>query len=275
LIRAFRANPRHDASAEGAFRSLPGGLSEMIRALVAAMPAGSIRLATAVERIRPDPDSHGYRVEISSGEMLAVSNVVLATPAYVTSRVISELNPRLARMCDEIPYTSTATVVLAFPRHAVGHPLGGSGFVVPKVEGLSILAASWLSSKWPDRAPQDRVLMRAFAGGARDPDAIQRSDRELADLALSSLRPLLGISGPPLLTRVYRWPRASAQHEVGHLARVAGIERELAGHPGLFVTGSGFRGVGIPDCVADGRATAALVAERIEHVMLPDAARSR
>jgi protoporphyrinogen oxidase len=28
----------------------------------------------------------------------------------------------------------------------------------------------------------------------------------------------------------------------------------------LFVTGSGFRGLGIPDCVGDGRATAAQVA---------------
>ena len=55
---------------------------------------------------------------------------------------------------------------------------------------------------------------------------------------------------------MYRWERANAQHEVGHLARLAAIDRALARHPGLFVTGSGFRGVGIPDCVADGRATA-------------------
>ena len=73
--------------------------------------------------------------------------------------------------------------------------------------------------------------------------------------------PLLGISGEPLLTRVYRWERSNAQHEVGHLARMAAIERGIAGHPGLFVTGSGFRGTGIPDCIADGRATAGQAAE--------------
>ncbi len=78
---------------------------------------------------------------------------------------------------------------------------------------------------------------------------------------LAALRPLLGIDGDPLLSRVYRFVRANAQHEVGHLDRMAAIDRALARHPGLFITGSGFRGVGIPDCVADGRRTGALVAD--------------
>ncbi|HXD73431.1 MAG TPA: hypothetical protein VN628_06835, partial [Vicinamibacterales bacterium] len=84
---------------------------------------------------------------------------------------------------------------------------------------------------------------------------------ELVATALDALRPLLGITGDPLLTRVYRFERKSAQHDVGHLDRVAAIERRLAVLPGLYVTGSGFRGVGIPDCVADARAIARKVSE--------------
>ena len=98
--------------------------------------------------------------------------------------------------------------------------------------------------------------MRTFVGGARDPRALEQSDRELIERSLSAIRPLLGITGDPQLARVYRWDRASAQHEVGHTARIDAIERVLARRPCVFVTGSGFRGVGIPDCVADGRATA-------------------
>jgi oxygen-dependent protoporphyrinogen oxidase len=143
----------------------------------------------------------------------------------------------------------------------VTHPLNGSGFVVPRAEGSGILAASWLSSKWPHRAPEDHVLMRAFVGGGRDPEALQHTDAELIARSLAALRPLLGISGDPLLTRVYRFERASAQHEVGHMERIAAIEHALATRPGLYVTGSGFRGVGIPDCVADARATARKVSE--------------
>jgi oxygen-dependent protoporphyrinogen oxidase len=103
--------------------------------------------------------------------------------------------------------------------------------------------------------------MRAFVGGARDPNALEQSDAELVALSMRALRPLLGITGEPLFSRIYRWDRANAQHEVGHLDRVAAVERALARHPGLFVTGSGFRGTGIPDCVADGRATAKQVVE--------------
>jgi len=106
--------------------------------------------------------------------------------------------------------------------------------------------------------------MRAFAGGARDPEALERSDSELVAMALNAMTPILGITKKPTLARVYRWPRASAQHEVGHLARLQAIEQALSGQKGLFVTGSGFRGVGIPDCIADARATARQVSLWLE-----------
>jgi oxygen-dependent protoporphyrinogen oxidase len=182
--------------------------------------------------------------------------VVIATPAYATATLFRDRDPEIERLCRAIPYASVATVALAFRRDAVAHPLDGSGFVVPRVERTGILAASWLSSKWAHRAPEGHVLLRAFVGGARDPQAIDEDDRELVARSLRALRPLLGISGDPLFSRVYRWINANAQHEVGHLERVAAIDRALARHPGLFVTGSGFRGTGIPDCIADARATA-------------------
>jgi oxygen-dependent protoporphyrinogen oxidase len=260
LLRAFHRR-RGPVSIDGAFRSLPDGLSEMVRALVAALPAGDIRLnttATAVSGRGP------FRVEANGGPALDARAVVLATPAYVTGHLVESFDAELARLCADIPYASAGTVALAFPRSAVAHPLNGSGFLVPRAERGHILAGSWLSSKWPHRAPAGSVLLRAFVGGARDPDALDRSDPELIAIALNAFRPLLGITGEPRLTRVYRWERANAQHEVGHMTRLAAIERALARHAGLFVTGSGFRGVGIPDCVADGRATATQVAAWLE-----------
>ena len=173
---------------------------------------------------------------------------------------MQERDQDIARLAGEVPYASAATVVLAFKRRDVRDPLIGSGFVVPRVEHTGILAASWLSSKWPHRAPEDRVLMRTFIGGARDPRALERDDAELVQTSLAALTPLLGIEREPLLTRVYRWDRGNAQHEVGHLERMAAIDRALTRHPGLFITGSGFRGVGIPDCVADARKTGAQAA---------------
>jgi oxygen-dependent protoporphyrinogen oxidase len=266
LLRAFAlknpipnpiSNQQSAISHEGAFKSLPGGLSEMVRALVTAIGEPHVRLNTSVDAVT---GGGPFVVRTAAGDTIDARAVLLATPAYAASTLLRERDEELARLAGEIPYASAATVAMAFERSRVRHPLTGSGFVVPRVERTGILAASWLSSKWPNRAPGDQVLMRTFLGGARDPQALERSDAELLQTSLAALRPLLGIDGEPRLTRIYRWTRGNAQHEVGHLDRMAAIDRALTRHPGLFITGSGFRGVGIPDCVADGRKTGASAA---------------
>jgi oxygen-dependent protoporphyrinogen oxidase len=287
LLRAFRArqsairDPKAAIrTADGVFRSLPGGLSELVRGLVQSLPPGTVQTGAAVTRISDrlaslsSPDtaasSPGFLVERVSGTPVEARAVILATPAFVTSTLIRDYDGELSRLCGEISYASSAAIVLAFERQAVRHPLNGSGFVVPRVEGSPLLAVSWLSSKWPGRAPDNRVLLRAFVGGARDPHALERSDVELVKEALAALTPLLGIAAPPLLSRVYRWERANAQHEVGHLERMAAIESRLARHAGLYVTGSGFRGTGIPDCIADGRSTALAAAGKVKSEKVRD-----
>jgi protoporphyrinogen/coproporphyrinogen III oxidase len=261
LLRAFRRQrPASPPSPDGVFRSFPGGLSELVRALTAALPNSSIRLGAAAARVTREP----LGVETAHGVAYRGRALILTSPAYATGDLVREIDADLARLCAEIPYASSGTIALAFPRAAVAHPLNGSGYVVPRVERNGIMAASWLSSKWPDRAPEGQVLMRAFVGGARDPDVLSKRDDELIAIAMAALGPVLGIQGEPSFTRVYRFERKSAQHEVGHLERMAAIDRRLLSNPGLFITGSGFRGVGIPDCVADARATARKVAEWLE-----------
>jgi protoporphyrinogen/coproporphyrinogen III oxidase len=253
LLRAFRLRARAPVSADGAFRSLPGGLSELVAALVAALPPDTIRLKSRITRIS---GAGPFHVEAGGHRAAEARAVIVAAPAYATAAMLRDADGEIARLCGEIPYASVGTIALAFRRDDVRHPLNGSGFVVPRVEAAGILAASWLSSKWPQRAPDGRVLLRAFVGGARDPRMLERSDPELVAQAIAALTPLLGIRAQPIFSRVYRFERANAQHEVGHLVRVAAIDRALARAPGLFLTGSGLRGVGIPDCIADARATA-------------------
>jgi oxygen-dependent protoporphyrinogen oxidase len=273
LLRAFRRRASAQRSSEGAFKSLPGGLSEMVGALVRCIGEQHIRAGAVVRTIgeqSADRARNGnrppsaFRVETPSGEIFDARAVVVATPAYATAAIVRSTDGELASWCAEIRYSSTATVALAFRREDVGHPLDGSGFVVPRAERSPILAASWLSSKWPNRAPADHVLLRAFFGGMRDPEALNLSDPDLIRKSLDALRPLLQITGRPTLTRVYRWERANAQHEVGHADRIAAIEAALARHPGLFLTGSAYRGTGIPDCIGDGRATGIAVKKYLQ-----------
>jgi oxygen-dependent protoporphyrinogen oxidase len=257
VLRAFRQlRQPASRSGDGAFYSLPGGLIELVDALVATLPPGAMHLGVPVERI----GRHGqYVLQTGEGEVRARA-VILTTPAYVAGSLVESLDPQLADLCNDVQYASSATLALAYRREDIRHSLLGSGFVVPRVEGTTIMAASWVSSKWPGRAPEGHVLLRAFIGGARDPGAMRLSDEELRTRAEGELARILGITAAPLFTRLYRWDRANAQHEVGHLDRMAAIECRLAAWPGLFVTGSGFRGVGIPDCIADARATAASAA---------------
>lgn len=255
VIRAFRAlNVK--PSPQGAFVSLPGGTGELAEALAAALTPGTIVLQARAGELRR---AATYAVESTAGALEARA-IILAIPAYAAASLLGRFDASLASLCDSMPYASTATVAFGFRREQVAHSLRGSGFVVPRVERRALLAATWVTSKWPGRAPEGHVLMRGFLGGGRDPHRLERSDGELVDVARRELTELLGITGEPLFARVFRWTRQSPQYEVGHLDRLATIERRVAAIPGLFVTGSGFRAIGIPDCVADGRDTAARAA---------------
>ena len=257
VLRAFR-QIRQPKSSNGAFMSLPDGLQEIVDALVRVLPAGSLSLGLGVRSIAR---RRAYEVTLESGETLSAAAVVVCTPAFVAADLLQGLDGDLASLCARVPYASSATATFGYRREDVAHPLRGSGFVIPRVEKTTIMAGSWVSSKWRSRAPEGHVLLRTFIGGARDPAAVLRSDDDLIASSKAELERLHGITGQPLFARLHRWERANAQHNVGHLDIVAAIDERLARLPGLYVTGSGFRGVGVPDCVADARKTAGQLAD--------------
>jgi oxygen-dependent protoporphyrinogen oxidase len=253
VIRSFR-RAQGPANADGVFRSFPNGVAELIDGLMKAMPKESVRLNSSVTRIAKTTD--GFVIHVDGQPAISARSVILAVPAPAAAELLAPIDLELSASCSSIRYLSTATVVFAFPREAVKHDLRGSGFVVPKAEGISITAAAWISSKWPQRAPEGYALLRAFLGGARDPDVLTKSDQDLIAVALGDLTKILDIRTAPTLTRLYRWNKSSPQQEVGHGELMKNIDTALAKHPGLFISAAGFRGVGIPDCIADARATA-------------------
>ncbi len=252
VIRAFRREGS-PLSADGAFRSFPNGLGELVDGLLRAVPKESVRLGSKVATIE---EGGGFTVHIQGKPSIHARSVILAIPAFAAADLLRPLDSDLSTACALIRYLSTATVVFAFPRDAIRHNLKGTGFVVPRAEGISITAGAWISSKWRQRAPEGQALIRAFLGGARDPNVLAKTDQELTNAALNDLTKILGIRGLPTLTRVYRWNRSSPQQEVGHADLMTRIDVTLERHPGLFLSAAGFRGVGIPDCIADARATA-------------------
>lgn len=246
----------------GAFRSFPRGMQELADALAARLAGHDVRRETAATGV--ERHAGGFRVRVADGTAIDARAVIVAAPAHVAAALLPPIDPALAAACGSIRSVSSGCVVLAYPRGEVGHTLAGSGFVVPRVErSIRILAATWLSSKWPGRAPAGTALMRAFFGGARDPLALDLSDAALVELAHQDLARVLDIDSAPSFARVYRWPRANAQYDVGYLQRLADIRERLASRPGLFVTGAGFGSIGIPDCIADARRVARLAAAHV------------
>lgn len=257
VLRTLAAR-RRTPDPEGVFRSIPRGLGDLVHALVSHLPPGTIHAGTGATRL--DRLDAGFAVHLSSGDMLQAPAVVLALPAYAIADLIAPHDHALADLCRHITYASSASITLAYRRTSVAHPLIGNGFVVPRGERETrLLAVSFVTSKWEGRAPDDVVALRGFAGGILDAELLERDDDDLAELMHAELSPLLGLRDRPFLRRVYRWWRVGPQYEVGHEARLAAIDQRIAAHRGLFLTGSAFRRVGIPDNVADARRTAAEV----------------
>lgn len=249
------------------FVTLEGGMEELVRALVSRLDTVRRLTGQQVLKIQALPDKEpAYRLEMGDGSATTAHAVVLTTPAYVTAKLLQPLNADLAQRLEQIPYASTATVTLAFERGACAHPLNGFGFVIPRTEGKQTLACTWTSTKFPHRAPPEHVLMRCFIGGAGRKSATEPDEETLVRTVLEELQAILGIRARPTLSRVYRWPKANPQYTVGHLERLAAVEALLEGHPGLFLTGSPYYGVGIPDCIHAAARTAEKVFQHLKEL---------
>lgn len=265
LILGMRRQSRAANMVSGArwslFVSFAEGMETLVRALAIRLPEGAVRLGERVATIVPR-GPRDFEIALASGAGLRAAAVVVATPAFVGADLVRGFAPDLAAELAAISYASSATVTLGYDRADVPHPLDGFGFVVPAVERRRLIACSFSSVKYADRAPDGAALLRVFCGGALAAAMAERDDGDLIAAARDELRALLGVTAAPRLVRVHRHARAMPQYEVGHLARLATIDAAVARHPGLALAGNAYRGVGVPDCVRSGETAAERVLAR-------------
>ena len=256
LVRAMwarRKGARAREPNESAFVSLRGGMGELTGALVARLKQQGVVLRTEAPVTKITRREAGWTLEIGGAERLEADAVLLAIPAHAAAGLLEPVDAGVAGDLRSIRYGSAATVFLAYRRADVAHPLDGVGFIVPRSPSRSILASTWVSSKWDNRAPEGRVLVRAFFGGTPGDATLAQSDDALVRLAREELRVLMSLDAEPVFARVFRFDRASAQMRVGHLATMRAIHEGLArAAPGVRVAGGGYDGIGIPDCVRQG-----------------------
>jgi oxygen-dependent protoporphyrinogen oxidase len=261
LCRAMRQiAPTGNPTPTAMFMAPRSGMTEIVDALSGRLDRVDTRLGQSVRRVVPHGDGQAvpyrYAVQLDDAPTLHADAVVFATPAPITADLVEGFQPHLAAALRAIPYASSATISLAYRRRDVSHPLDGFGFLVGRHEGRRIMAATWTSTKFASRAPADSVLIRSFVGGSGREELVRLDDAALLALVREELGTVLGITSAPVLARIYRWERANPQYRVGHLERVEAMEQLLASYPGLFLTGSAYRGVGVPDCIHQGTQTA-------------------
>jgi len=238
------------------FRTLRGGLGTLVDALVERLGTlgADLRPGTSVVSLRPTAGG-GAEADLGDGTTATVDAVVLAGGVASSAALLAGPAPAATSALSEVPLATSTVVSLAYPADAFGKPLETHGWLEADPAPISGVTVS--SAKWAGRAPEGTVLIRAFVP-ERLGEIARAGDEVLTARIGAHLAEVIGVRGEPLLTRIARWPSMMPTYTVGHPARVTAAEEGLAGLPAWRIAGSALRGVGVPDCVADGRRQAAL-----------------
>jgi protoporphyrinogen/coproporphyrinogen III oxidase len=191
----------------------------------------------------------GWEIAGNNGRTIQAKRVVLACPTYAAADFLKEFDTELASTFADIPYAPIVVVATGHKRSDIAHPLDGFGFLIPRTQGIRTLGSIWTSSIFSGRTPEGHVQFRSMIGGAGDPSALQLSDHELWSTLKQDLGPLIGIKNDPAFLRIYRWQLGIPQFTLGHRERRSRLEKLASRHPGLFMIGNAYYGVGLNDCI--------------------------
>ncbi|NBD25872.1 protoporphyrinogen oxidase [Paenibacillus glycinis] len=281
LIRGTRANKRKGAAAPAAPSKLPkqlqrsmfltfkNGLSTMLEALNEALAGAERRMGRSAVAFRQndkediEQGAAPYEVLLSDGEILSADGIVITSPASEAADLLEPHMPVDALRA--VKYVSVANVVMAFDKASFGVEFDGSGFVVPRSEGTTITACTWTSAKWLHASPGDKVLLRCYVGRAGDEEVVDLPDEALEEAVRRDIRGVLGVTAEPLFTEITRLHRSMPQYPVGHAQATAKLRAQLRSTmPGVWIAGAAFDGVGLPDCIRQGKESASIVYRAID-----------
>ncbi|MBS2968270.1 protoporphyrinogen oxidase [Metabacillus sp. KIGAM252] len=243
---------KHDPSKKGIFQTLTGGLQTLIEALEKNLSSVKVTKGTKVTGLQKKP-SGTYSLELSGGTMMEADAVIMTIPHASAGSLLKESEFDYFRTMES---TSVANVAMIFPKENVRMLKEGTGFVISRNGGYSITACTWTNKKWPHTAPADKVILRAYVGKAGEETIVDQTDEQLVKIVLEDFKKAMEITGLPEDYVVSRWKKAMPQYNVGHMENVRRIYSFVSKqYPGLFLAGASFEGVGLPDCIDQGKAS--------------------
>ncbi|WP_313800577.1 protoporphyrinogen oxidase [Cytobacillus sp.] len=234
---------------KGMFLTFKTGLQSFIDAIEEKLEPSSVLKGVRVVGIDKNEDE--YELELENGEVLTADSVVLSVPHHITPSLFK--HHRLFDAFKEMPSTSVATVALAFPKEAIEKDIEGTGFVVSRNSDYTITACTWTHKKWPHAAPDGKVLLRCYVGRPGDEAVVDVTDDEMVNIVLNDLNKTMNITMAPDFAVVSRWKDSMPQYTVGHKERIDNVMNELTAElSGVYVAGSSYDGLGMPDCIDQG-----------------------
>jgi protoporphyrinogen/coproporphyrinogen III oxidase len=265
-----RKYPQDPKNPRTFFNSFVNGMQELPDGMADAAGRDRMRIGVAATRLERVGD--GWRVHLDDGDVLDADGVVIATEGWAASDLLAPVAADLSALIATIPHSSSATISLGFDTDELGFSLDAFGVLCPLVEHRALMAATYSSTKWPNRAPKGKALMRGFVGGPHNQAIMAKSDEELIEITTSEMRSILGLKAQPVFGRVYRWVNGMPQYTMGHIDRVERIEKAVAGVPTLGVGGGSYRGVGIANCIESGETAVTKVLGELGMVLEEDSA---
>lgn len=267
LIKGLRASMperrRNTGKKAGQFLAFTNGFSSIVEALEKEL--NEDRLITMNQTVdHVEKKNHGYHLLLSNGEVYKADAVIMATPHSALPKIFSQYD--IFKTFQDIPMSSVANVALAFDEKAIKKDINGTGFVVSRKSSFRITACTWTHKKWPHTTPDGKILLRCYVGKPDDQAVVDLSDEEIIDIVLKDLKKTMKIKGKPEFTVVTRWKNVMPQYTVGHTERLEKVRNVLDDQlPGVFLAGSSYEGVGIPDCIGQGEKSVEEVLEFLKN----------
>lgn len=253
LQKTLPKTPKSKKNKVGAFYSFPDGLETLVKRIEQKLDTDTVALNLAVDHV--EKKEHSYHLLLSNGEVYKADAVIMATPHEALSKVFSQYD--FFHEFDNVPSTSVANVAMAFDESAIKRDINGTGFVVSRNSDFRITACTWTHKKWPHTTPKGSVLLRCYVGRPNDQEIVNLSDEEITEIVLKDLNKTMNITQAPKFSVITRWKNARPQYTVGHTERIEKVRSEMAKNlPGVYIAGSSYEGVGVPDCIEQGEKAA-------------------
>lgn len=266
LIKGLKkTTPKKKASTgkkSGAFFSFENGLETLVTELEGQLEPNMVTKQVAVDHV--EKKEHGYHLLLSNGDVYKADAVVMTTPHHTLPKVFSQYD--FFKTFNAVPSTSVANVAMAFDQSAIKKAVDGTGFVISRTSDYRITACTWTHRKWPSTTPKGKVLLRCYVGKPDDQAVVDLSDEEITAIVLKDLNKTMKIKAKPEFSVITRWKKAMPQYTVGHNERIATVRSEASRKlPGVFIAGSSFGGVGVPDCIEQGEQAVTDVLAFLQH----------